>query len=380
MADKPGDVPLRNIPATFEERGVGLPFASERLQLARVRRTDRGQLEMVLPNFADTNALYVVPWTAIPDLGGLTLADRLLHREVIRENATTPFAVRRLWLTIAESGAAGADARERAEAALVVDRTQHLTVSLALVVASLRLIGRSPEALSFHRLDQIPGLLRDRVVADALQEVFGLNPPAWYHSVTNLGEALAPVGLANSDPPARFRQLLRDLSQFQRLLRDWSTTVTGELRALVAFIIEVAEHTRAQVQAPLARLDDQVRDVEALVDGWVRRRADITDDIDRISWLLDGWEPVIALWDEATTGPDAVPAETLDKMVRHLPILPSTEYRQVDETLDPSEPLRRQRRFVRLYEDWRTGREDTALLSLIEKSRTDPSRTGWAGQ
>jgi hypothetical protein len=86
-------------------------------------------------------------------------------------------------------------------------------------------------------------------------------------------------------------------------------------------------------------------------------------------WLLDGWEDIILLWEDAAS-PDRLPA-ALDEMARLMPAIPREIREWVTASAGRSETVF-YRRSVPLNEDWRSG-VTAMLLSRNERLRGQSS-------
>ncbi len=363
---------LKQVPTTFEERGVSLPFTTPELRLTRGRPNERRTLELVLPKFAGTNAIYVVPWSALPEVTSLTLFDRLFHAAVAERRATTPGAIRQIHLRMAATGVGGGVPQEAARRALDDDHRRSVATSLDLVIACFVDLGLATEPELRDRVNQVPAMLKDHKVAQRLDERYGLTATDWYGQVIEIGRVLSFAGRPGDPSPPRLRALITALGRFQAALKEWSGGLVGDVVAMVDFIVEVVGLTADRADAELRALDALTDDRPGLVADWGQRRPAVTGHLGRLSWLLDGWAPLVELWETAIAGDHDRRLGAVDEILRALPILPTAELRTGTAQTGRADHLHwQQRRYVRLYEDWRTGRPDAALIRKIEQSEAD---------
>ena len=81
-------------PATFLERGVALPLTTPVLLGARIRPAERAGAELILPNPAGSEGVYILPWPALHDFCAPSLHDRALWERVTALPVLTPATVR----------------------------------------------------------------------------------------------------------------------------------------------------------------------------------------------------------------------------------------------------------------------------------------------
>jgi hypothetical protein len=89
--------------------------------------------------------------------------------------------------------------------------------------------------------------------------------------------------------------------------------------------------------------------------------------MDRLAWLLDGWRPVVTMWQEVDHGDREAAQDAVGEMLRLMPIMPRREVgsRARKTWGDLSQALYRTR--VRAHEDWLSGKVDIDLVLRLER-------------
>ena len=106
---------------------------------------------------------------------------------------------------------------------------------------------------------------------------------------------------------------------------------------------------------------------EALTD-WKKTERAITERLERLSWLLDGWEHVLTIWDGVVEAQIWEQVEAMEEIVRMLPLVPKKELERQKGTAwgDLENALRR---FVKPLQNWQSGEVDIDLLLRVEHRR-----------
>ena len=110
-----------------------VPFTSPSLAGARVRRTERAGLEVLLPNPSGGKGLYVAAWADVRAMVRPTVHDLRLMEQIATIRTITPTTIRHAAREIASEGLAGRAAGTAAIASLVADKE-----SLALTTHQLQ--------------------------------------------------------------------------------------------------------------------------------------------------------------------------------------------------------------------------------------------------
>jgi hypothetical protein len=353
-------------PATFEERGVTVPFTTPLLSQARLRRDDMERFEFLLPNFTAGKGTYVLPWKGLPSMMTLTLHDRLLFEEIEQLEMHSPEQIRTCALSVQASGVCGPDAATRAGGLRDQDAQYLVLTQFILVTELLKLVGISASDLLR------PGMTANdskRVARQALAKVAAMvdiPPDDMTARVDQLGEAVAPVGLPLAPKAGRLRGLAERLNSFAQSTQHFADTDLSEVAILGAYVSTVANHTLTLARQRIGKLDAACSDARQIVNDTPKLLNAIKEYVGRLSWLLDGWDFLIAMWEAVKEEPPATRQITINDISRLLPLIPKEEIGYATEQLDLEAIARQQRRWVRVNQDWRTGVLDMDAVMRLE--------------
>lgn len=316
-------------PASFAERGAHVPFTSPILAQARLRVCARGLREVVIRNPAGGDGWYVGHWHGMIDSARLSVHDRLLYRRIEAANAIQPLDVRRVARQVALEGYAGRPARDAAEAAIAAE-AQALEETHAALLARLGGAARQHGA-----------------------------------RLSSLAETLAPVGL----DAAGAAPLARDLAGLHALVKalDTASDEVGQLDPVLPVAVQRAAEITIRLAAEaraaaLAGTDDVPALLAEPAAATQRRQAQVT----RLSWVLDGWPALLALWHGADSKPPHQARRILAEMAASLPPLPLEVEGALPSPLPGTQPIGPQQRRVRAGHDWLTGIAERDLIARNE--------------
>lgn len=352
-------------PSTFEERGAAVPFTTPTLAQTRVRRDERGGLEVLIPNLSEGRGVYVVGWASLPLAFPMTVHDRFLQELIVNTGGCSPEDIRKAALETAQTGLAGPLAADAAGTALADEAEQRLLINFQLITEVLRAVGLESADILRAGLASAQGQQLTRGYMLKAAQRLGIEAKELYVRVAEIAAFMEPIGLVTSPRPARLRRLMRGLAGFRDGLTAWSTGNVSEAAPIAGFCAEVAEHTLNHARGVAGRIDGWIAAFEALLRGWEDRRGDLRRACIRMAWLLDGWDFLIATWEQAQGQGRAEQEMAVNDIFRVLPLLPKDEDR-MDLSLAADRILAANRRSVRAYVDWRTGQLDADLVARIE--------------
>ena len=261
-------------PTSFAERGAVVPFEAPVLFAARVRADDRRGLVMLLSNFAENGSVYVVPWREAPRVLAVSGSDKLLHGAIGEARASTPQAVRSVVRRI--TGRVDAEAEQTLVQAI---QTRLLGSTLRDLGLDLALLGGNGHDVRVAALLRMAAARIGPAAVDLLRRTEAL-----------AGDLL-PLGLPGTVGP--MRQLHLDVVAFERHLRRRGETASAEARPYYRSMMLAAADAIDSSQAWLSVVDRAVAGLGASPAGWAEERRRIRDGVDRLAWILDGWEPML---------------------------------------------------------------------------------------
>jgi hypothetical protein len=356
-----------HLPATFADRGVAVPFTLPMLAGARVRLAKNGVPEFMLPNPSGSRGVYIVFWPGVRQLCRPTVYDTLLQERILNLPLIDPAGIRLAARQVAAEGYAGHDAMRAAAAVAAEERTGADKASLLLLAALAEQVLQSqaqqPTASSTRA--QLEPLRKQAILQTVTR--LGCSPEDAARGLTALARAFAPVGVAADDETARLAALLVRLTRLRGAVsawvepnqEDWAMGLAQDIARSVQVTIACGELLLRVTRALTA-------DMVALLRAWLAAPAAVLRQIERLDWLLDGWEPLSLLWDAAQRS--GFRRGALLEMAQLVPILPREIRQWVELPLDHT-ALQPACRVISMDDGWRSGGAVFALIARNERLR-----------
>ncbi len=354
------------LPSTFEERGTAAPFTTPMFMLSRVRPDERQGLVLLLPSFGGTEGSYVVPWSAVQEIGGMSTHDRALHEEIQASKATSPDQMRAAAFKVAATGLAGPVAAEAAKKAMAEDQKKIDETHILLILALLTSAGMTSQELMQTSPETDEWRVKTKAMLAKAAEEYGTDIDQIYYRIGELSHMLAPVGLAVSKQEARLRLMLQKLGEFRQTIGEWAEQDLSDMADFAAFAATVADLTLDLAGKMFRRLDAGVNDIGLVVRDWRTQGPLASRMAGRLSWLLDGWETIIELWRSLADQPIEVQRDGVANLMRVLPLIPRNETEDEGNELNKRHESFQHKR-LQAHVDWRTGKYDVELVSRIEQ-------------
>lgn len=363
----PNDPPLIQSlkPASFLERGVAAPFTTPALAGARIRTANRTGTEFVVPNPSGGRGVYILNWGAVRQLCRPTVHDTLLHQRISRLPVMDPGSVRLTARKLAAEGLAGKEATLAAAASLEADHKELVLINFLLLV--LLMEQEEPAGLRISaETERTPELdHRARHVVTHVAQVLG-------RKVTQIGEDLealsvlfVPIGLNADTPPARLPRLTARLEAAANSLSAWASRFPDDGTAGLAASLSRSAFVTANCAAmTLSAARATTDDMRGLLRSWAGASAEVTRQLARTEWILDGWERFCLLWE--TADHPSVQRAALGEMAQLVPMLPKevTDLGGQRVELEQLEPALRT---ARLNASFRGGGASQGLIARNER-------------
>jgi len=348
-------------PTTFLERGVLVAFTTPALTGARVRASERSGLELIVANPSGGRGFYVLPWAGVQDFCRPTLHDRQIQERASLLTCVTPRSIREIACDVAGKGYAGREARAAAARSRQQDvQARLITNYLLLLMLIAQMEGREAE-LSAEVCPDLE-LRAKRAVARAAPAL-GMDPDAIAVALEDLAELFKGVGLGSGAAAALHVRTLSRLVALRTEMNSWSAGHFGESAALADVIRITAELTISCASLALDETRAMTGKMPQLLAQWRNKPDAVVSRATRPEWLLDGWEPICALW-ELAAKTEAARHTAIAEMVQQIPILPK-EVGDWFGTAVKTEASNVFRRWTELNKDWRTG---LPFIDLVERN------------
>lgn len=367
--DAPGHLNTKYWPATFEERGVVVPFTTPMLAFARARSDGNGGLEVIVPGLSGGSGVYIIGWPSVRDVFRMTVHDRAFHDMIETKKAATPLEMRRCSHEIALTGLSGPDGIDAAEKAIEQEENERLLTNYYLVNSVVKSLADIDVQLSVAQLSSPDGqkLVRG-IMADIAKEL-RVSSEQLYADIERWSDMIAPVGIASMPHECRLRRLMTRLKSFRMNVTAWGRNSNADPDGLSFLAADVASLTIDVGQTLIGEIDDHANDLRKTLAKWATVGKEIEQRMSRISWLLDGWDHVLSLWDDVIEAPIYEQVEALEEIVRMLPLVPTKELEsQKGKAWGDLENA--MRKFVKPLQNWQSGDTDIELMLRVERRRS----------
>lgn len=297
-------------PATFEDRGVTVPLTSASTAGARLRARGPNGPTFILAERGGGHGWTVAPLAFMGDLYDLTLYDRMLVRALVGivddGGPIGPADVRAAARRVAATGVCGRVARRAARLARERTSEDALVVRFLLALGLVAELG--VEVAEWGHLSpddpELGGWLGDTAARAA--RAMGVEASAAEAALARLAGLIEPLGMARSPGRARLEVALETLEAFAASVREYAERERGEEGVVAGQVAAVAGVCADAAARALSDARDRTGGVRALVDGWLTRPDEVRAALILPEWLMDGWDAVCALWNEAeANGRDA---------------------------------------------------------------------------
>jgi hypothetical protein len=349
--------------STFEERGTTVPFTTQGLLYSRVRKSNNNQLEVLVSGFSGGRCIYVLPWAAISELFRLTLHDKALHAEISFSDATTPDRIRMAAYRVAKSGLGGAELIKLAANHIEQEEKEQVSIRFWMMVRLIELTGVNEKSkeLTLNYVNSPDGQMMVREAFRRFGARLKMNPQTCHSKIAEISEMIQPVGFNSHARRGRMRRQTERLTSF----RD--AVICSDIGGSSRILAEVSQLTLKIANSLLGAIDAMINDIPALMIDWDNKHHSIRNEIERLAWLLDGWNYVCDLWDDAVSG-DPIKQDRIVEILRIIPMVPRSE---IAATQAPSiaELTHKRSRLVQPNQDWRTGVTDHDMLRRMERGR-----------
>jgi hypothetical protein len=339
-------------PTTFPERGVTLPFTTPRLGGTRARPGKKHSVELVVPNLSGGRGVYIMPWTSLTALCRPTLHDKVFSQKIANVINVTPATIRQIARQIAAEGLAGEEAMEAARIATDADKGDRVVTNFRLLMLLVEQVARlfRPPALTSGTAAELDPSTRARLTVEWISPRLGQTSTWTANALEELADVLAQIGVGSTGTIGRIPRLTSMLGEVRAGIADWGNAKREEDQAAYArMICSVVDVTLSLAQTMVARAQALPDTMVDLLRGWATDSGAVIEMVSRPEWLLDGWEQICLIWQNAHD--DAMRRAALAEIATLIPILPK-EVNDWCHTQYETDSLNRFRRLVQLT---RTG-------------------------
>jgi hypothetical protein len=352
-------------PPTFAERGASVPFTTPIIVGSRVRgRND--VLELVVPNPSGAKGNYILGWKSLPEVFSLTVHDRVLHRAIDEAGASTPEAVRTATLRTAATGLAGPAAAKQAKALLKEQEDFKLLIQFSLLSETVKQLSQGQLQITLAHVQSETGRQQAKLILARVAHRVNIEGNELYARIEAWSDAIGAIGTPKVAKAPRLRKMRQRIEEFANSIGGWSEVDKSEHAPLGGLASLVARETSALAAEVFAEADTFIEKVDRTVAKWDQSLEAISAAVERISWMLDGWDLLVAMWEDAVIKAPHEQQATVQELARILPIIPEEEVSGARRDKIRDIGVQR-RKLVKPMEDWVTGTIDADLRTRLEK-------------
>jgi hypothetical protein len=354
-------------PNTFEERGAVVPFTTPVLAYSRLRQQEEHGLELLVPGLAGGRDTYVIPWRSLPSVFTMTVHDRMLREEIEELPDSTPIEIRRATLKVESTGLAGPATTHAAKQAASDEDSERLLTNFFLVSEAVRQLSGGKLQLGPADLTNEAGRQRTKLILSRIAAMWDLSADEFYARLETWAGAVSPIGAPGLNYICRQRQLIADLNDYAGDVEAWSERDMTDAADSARICARIAEETVSSARSINAGVDRYCSDMRGTLSEWSISIGRIRALMERLAWLLDGWRPVVTMWQEVDHNDREAAQDTVGEMLRLMPMMPRREVgsRARKTWGDLSQALYRTR--TKAHEDWLSGKVDIDLVLRLER-------------
>ncbi len=364
-----------HLPSTFEERGASVAFTTPGLAGARIRADDRHGLTVLLKNFAGSTATYAVPVGSLFEVISTTVHDKALIEAIQVANARSPSAIRRETIRVMALGLAGPDGKDRANS--IIEADNHFRADLEQIVLISTLKAVNADMTKFASIDfknsQAIQALKKHLYE--LLSPLGMGPELIDSRLADLSDALSFIGFPHEGMYGRLRNVIVELRDFEKKMGYKAGATNAEFGMVFDFAAKTAKQNLSVSDPIVKTMDSLLADLAFLMKNWDAKFPAILKSADRLSWLLDGWESVLAFaancdnWDGETIW------ENTEILASMLPMVPRAEaLTESEEQVDMN--LMGSRVRIKALHNWKDGKPDPDMVKRMEFAKTSMRDNG----
>lgn len=356
------------LPASFADRGVTIPFSADSIQNARLRGAIPSRREFLLPGLSGGDGTYVVPYRALNDLVEFNLYDRALYLALKDLGTLSPMAIRSIAMDIDSQGYGGLDKTDAAKADLKAAEMVAVYNQCLLIVRALDLLSSQGTDLNVAILITPDGQRRARQQFGEYARANGTTADEIMGTLETWAKLIGAVGARGTEHPGYLLKLLNRLDAMSLDLSEYTKNEPPETQFLGKAIVNaasIAHEITTQYMESCWRFEDTIEAALRDANGTLRQ---LTENLETISWVLDGWERMIEDWNGASDSFRTKRRTVLEVMYKNIPILPKSILGGAQ--FDAVNKIREQQTgWVKENVDWRTSELDDEMLSRLSKFR-----------
>lgn len=322
------------LPATFQKRGVYLPFTTTVLAYARLRRPSGGSLEILIPGLAGGTEVYVIPHKVLPEVINLTVHDRAFNEELIHLRSLSPSKIRETANRVAQTGLGGPSLARRAKQERLAETSAPTEILFNLIKAAIaQLAANHPGAadLDERSIATPDGMKLARDALAGYAQTIGERGDKIYKRLETWAGMIAPIGSPNGAVVGYLMTMLVEIEGLCDELAKWLIHEPPETAEMAQRTVTAGRASAKLARSHLKALDGMADNMAEPLRDFETTEKKLRYHVERMSLVIDGWQRVIDLWNEAKAGDRFFQRDMLEGFAQHLPIMPEEAVGEASE-------------------------------------------------
>ncbi len=323
--------PLSCLPESFSSRGVRTPFTTKTLRYARVLTGRSGRTLISLPGLSGGLGTYEMPLETLREVFDLSVHDRMLFDRLITLEKLSPELVRENARAVAVTGVGGVALAKAGITGQNEEKSARELGQLTLLYQALRQLGGA-DVQDMKREDLLTseGQVRARKALNRFASAAKVANDSIINSLGEWSVQSAPVGLAIEGCEGPLRLLTFGLQKLSSEIEEWSISEQADFRFMATRVINSASATNEHAMRLLRKVDLWNGELGKVLKAWSRAKDDLQKHIDRLWWVLDGWQELIDLWRTHPMQDRVRQREIVEEIASFAPVLPVEELEQIE--------------------------------------------------
>ena len=318
--------PLACLSQTFVLRGVRTPFTTKTLRYTRVASGKGGRSMIMLPGLSGGLGTYELPLDTLREVFDLSVHDRMLFDRLLELEDIRPQTVLEHARAVAVTGVGGVELARTAIRRGGNDKSSRELGQLAVLhQALLQLGGSAVQDMQREELTTMEGQVRARKALNRFASEAKVANDTIIDSLGEWSKMIAPVGLELDGCLGPLRLLTQGLNKFASGIEEWSNSEQSDYRFMAGRISSATQATYKHALRCVEEVDSWNSELGKVLTDWDRAQQDIGKTIEKLWWILDGWQEMIDLWQARPTADRVRQREIIEEVASFAPVLPIEE-------------------------------------------------------
>ncbi|MCC9620654.1 hypothetical protein LPB41_03025 [Thalassospira sp. MA62] len=321
-----GGASLECLPKTFSERGISTPFTTKAMRYARLAVGHGGRHMISLPGLSGGLGTYELPLDTLRDVFDLSVHDRMLFDRLLALETISPDTVLQEARDVAMTGVGGVELARLSSARAKADKSAREQGQLAVLHQALRQLG-GDAVQDMKREDLLTpeGQLRSRKAMNRFAAESKVEFDTIIDSLGEWAKVIAPVGLKLDGCEGGLRVLTNDLRSFAAEIDEWSSSEQSDFKFMVERVSSATRSTHDHAMRLVKAVDGWNNELGKVITHWEDAKTDIAKKVDKLWWLLDGWQDLLDLWGRRSGHDRVRDREIVEEIASFAPVLPVEE-------------------------------------------------------